>query len=177
MSTANYTRPQDAREQLAAIYDAFADGLYRRALMIVADPAAAEDAVQQAFVKLAAMRRPLNELASAQAYLCAAVRNECYRILARMRPNLTEVEPPGPALLEPVDAALAADDERRKIEAALRALPPEQREVVHLKVYENWTFQQIAANLGVSINTAASRYRYATEKLRQLLADCRPSEV
>ena len=176
MSRDRNTQPQDAREQLAAIYDAFAEGVYRHALMILADPAAAEDAVQQAFLKLAAMGGRVTELASQEAYLRTAVRNECYRILTRNR-DIAEVEPAGPALLEPVDAAMVAEDERRRIETALRALPPEQREVVHLKVYEGWTFQQIATTLGVSINTAASRYRYAMEKLRQLLADCQHGEV
>ena len=80
-------------------------------------------------------------------------------------------------MLEPVDAAFANDDERQAIEAALRALPAEQREVVHLKVYEAMTFQQIADLLGLSLNTAASRYRYATEKLRQSLARFRNDEV
>jgi RNA polymerase sigma-70 factor (ECF subfamily) len=56
-----------------------------------------------------------------------------------------------------------------KIEAALRELPPEQREVIHMKVYEGNTFQQVADLLGVSINTVASRYRYAMDKLHHLL--------
>jgi RNA polymerase sigma-70 factor (ECF subfamily) len=48
----------------------------------------------------------------------------------------------------------------------MRSLPPEQREVVHLKVFEGLTFQEIADLAGESINTVASRYRYALEKLR-----------
>jgi len=42
--------------------------------------------------------------------------------------------------------------------------------VVYLKIYEGKTFQQIADWGGVSINTVASRYRYAIEKLREHLA-------
>ena len=52
----------------------------------------------------------------------------------------------------------------------MRALPAEQREVVYLRVYEGKTFQEIADWLAVSINTVASRYRYAMEKLRERLA-------
>ena len=48
-------------------------------------------------------------------------------------------------------------------------LPAEQREVVHLKVFEGMTFQEIADLCGESINTVASRYRYAIEKLRDQL--------
>jgi RNA polymerase sigma-70 factor (ECF subfamily) len=49
----------------------------------------------------------------------------------------------------------------------LRDLPPDQREVLHLHVYEGLTFQEIGDLAGLSINTIASRYRYALEKLRE----------
>ena len=42
----------------------------------------------------------------------------------------------------------------------------EQRELIALKIDGELTFAEIAACLGISPNTAASRYRYALEKLR-----------
>jgi RNA polymerase sigma-70 factor (ECF subfamily) len=48
-------------------------------------------------------------------------------------------------------------------------LPEEQRTVVHLKLWEEFTFDEIAAALGISANTAASRYRYGIDKLRARL--------
>jgi RNA polymerase sigma-70 factor (ECF subfamily) len=56
------------------------------------------------------------------------------------------------------------------LEGAIRKLPPEQREVVHLHVFEGWTFQEVADASGDSINTVASRYRYALARLRETLA-------
>ncbi len=67
-------------------------------------------------------------------------------------------------------------DERLRLERALRTLPPEQREVVHLKVYEKKTFKEISEMTFVSINTASSRYRYALEKLALLLTEERRSK-
>ncbi|HXI51758.1 MAG TPA: sigma factor-like helix-turn-helix DNA-binding protein, partial [Candidatus Saccharimonadales bacterium] len=52
---------------------------------------------------------------------------------------------------------------------ALAELPTEQRAVVHLKLWEGLTFEAIAEALGLPLNTAASRYRYAIDKLRQRL--------
>jgi RNA polymerase sigma-70 factor, ECF subfamily len=52
---------------------------------------------------------------------------------------------------------------------ALGELPPEQRAVVHLKLWEGLTFEQIADALGIPLNTAASRYRYGLDKLRERL--------
>lgn len=53
------------------------------------------------------------------------------------------------------------------VEVALGKLPEEQREVVVLKVWAGLTLQQIGDSLGVSPNTAASRYRYAIAALRR----------
>ena len=55
------------------------------------------------------------------------------------------------------------------LELAVRELPPEQQEVVTLKIWGDLTFQEIAEALDISINTAASRYRYAMDKLKEKL--------
>ena len=41
--------------------------------------------------------------------------------------------------------------------------------MVHLKLWEGLTFEQIAELLGIPLNTAASRYRYGLDKLRERL--------
>ena len=58
---------------------------------------------------------------------------------------------------------------RRALTVALRELPAEQRAVVHLKLWEEMTFEQIAQSLEIPVNTAASRYRYGLDKLRDRL--------
>jgi RNA polymerase sigma-70 factor (ECF subfamily) len=75
------------------------------------------------------------------------------------------------ARLEPVFFAPVEGEERRAaIEAALARLSEEQREVLVLKIWGELTFDQIAAQLEISPNTAASRYRYALGALRKELA-------
>jgi RNA polymerase sigma-70 factor (ECF subfamily) len=136
--------------------------------MILGDPALAEDAVQQAFTRLLARGR-MTQVASLQAFLRIVVRNEAYRLLARRRPTQSIDDPPA-RLLESSGGAPERLDEQRELEQALRQLAPEQREVIHLKFYEDLTFAQIAEFLDISPNTAASRYRYALEHLRALLS-------
>jgi RNA polymerase sigma-70 factor (ECF subfamily) len=51
----------------------------------------------------------------------------------------------------------------------LAVLPYEQREVFVLHVQSELKFREIAGQLGVSINSVQSRYRYAIEKLRAIL--------
>jgi RNA polymerase sigma-70 factor (ECF subfamily) len=59
------------------------------------------------------------------------------------------------------------DDSQRALVAAIDLLPAEQREVLTLKIWSELTFAEIASALGISQNTAASRYRYALAALKK----------
>ena len=63
------------------------------------------------------------------------------------------------------------DDEgfRAALSDALAELPPDQRAVVHLRLWEGLKFEEIAELLSTSLNTTTSRYRYGIDKLRQRL--------
>ena len=158
---------QPREHWIAQAYDALGPSLYRYALMILADPGLAEDAVQQAFTRLLSRGR-VDDVASAKAFLRVIVRNEAYRLLAARRPTQT-LEQADVHLLEPADDSVERQEEQRQLEQALRQLPPDQREVVHLKVYEQLSFAEIAQLLAIPLNTAASRYRYAIAHLREFL--------
>jgi RNA polymerase sigma-70 factor (ECF subfamily) len=60
------------------------------------------------------------------------------------------------------DAALA-------LQEAMRALPEEQMEIVVMRIWGGMTLEEAAETIGVPLNTAASRYRYALAKLREQL--------
>jgi RNA polymerase sigma-70 factor (ECF subfamily) len=158
-------------DRLAALYDRFAAALFRYAAMILADRAAAADAVHQVFLKLARSGLSFDDRSPALegSYLRRAVRNECYsRLRERRRDIVVTVDA---NLLELVEGLDDRPAERLALEQALGELPAEQREVVHLKLWEGLTFQEIAAATGEPANTAASRYRYAIEKLRHILSE------
>ncbi|MGH9312074.1 MAG: RNA polymerase sigma factor [Vicinamibacterales bacterium] len=91
------------------------------------------------------------------------MRNQCYTML---RLGAREPHPRRP-LVEPAAGTAIDPAERMTLERALATLPPDQREVLHLHVYEGLTFREIADLSGESINTIASRYRYALSKLRE----------
>ena len=72
---------------------------------------------------------------------------------------------------DPVEWFNPEPDEREKaVAAALKLLPPEQREVVTLKIWGDLTFDEIGRQLEISPNTAASRHRYALGSLKKHLA-------
>ena len=96
-------------------------------------------------------------------YLRRAVRNECFSMLRRRR---VRDEDATRSLLEPAGPEPVAPEQRIALERAIRALPVDQREVVHMHVFEGLTFREIAGQSGESINTVAGRYRYALARLK-----------
>ncbi len=64
---------------------------------------------------------------------------------------------------------LPDDDTSRMVQVALAKIPDKFREVVTLKIWGEQTFEQIGNTLGLSPNTAASRYRYAMDALRKVI--------
>ena len=155
-------RPPDD-EWIGRLYDRHGAALYRYAVMVLADPAAAADVVQTVFVSLIRQRASPD---FDERYLRRATRNECFSALRKRRRDALAGAGP---ILETIEGRSDRPDERLALEQALRELPPDQREVVHLKAFEGMTFQEIAELTNESINTVASRYRYAIEKLRESL--------
>ena len=153
----------------AALYDRFAGRLYGVALALLGRAEDAEDAVQEVFTAMVRSRGRLTEVRDLEAYLFTALRRAAGRCAARRarQPVASDVVAEK-AVCEEVQPGRCNPDSGR-LRQALRILPPEQREVIALKIDGELTFGQIAELQGVSVNTAASRYRYALEKLRRVL--------
>jgi RNA polymerase sigma factor (sigma-70 family) len=152
-------------EDLELLYDAHASAAYAFALRLSGSSHAAEDLVQHVFCALA--QKSPQHIPNPRSFLLRCL----YRAwLDTLRRKQTERRLLSQLAQEPVigpDETPA--DEAESLAILLKAvheLPQEQRLVVHLKIWERQTFAEIGAILGISSNTAASRYRYATEKLR-----------
>lgn len=131
----------------------------------------AEDVLQEAFVRYWRHQRQL--AGNPQALLIVSIRRAALD-LARREDRRTArelkadggIELPAPAF----ERLPGEGDERREeIEAALERLPLEQREVLVLKIWHEFTFEQIGEALEIPANTAASRYRYGLSALRKQL--------
>jgi RNA polymerase sigma-70 factor (ECF subfamily) len=162
------------REALAELYDCHAAALFGHAVALARSRADAEDLVQGAFVKLAGLGAPLLGIRSPGAYLHAMVRtafldSERHRAVAAEEP-LDVLDRRGADVESSPDVGdhQKASD-RLALEAALARLPAAQRETVVLHAVEGLTFREVARVIGVSTWTAASRYRVALGRLRQIL--------
>jgi RNA polymerase sigma factor (sigma-70 family) len=88
------------------------------------------------------------------------------------RVGVAEAEDPWDAVIDRLDSAAAAGS--RELAGAVRALPPEEREVLLLVAWEQLTPSQAAAVLGIPAGTARSRLHRARAALRPVLAGAGP---
>jgi RNA polymerase sigma-70 factor, ECF subfamily len=151
-------------EAFAALYDLLGPRLLRVAQAMLPG-GEAEDAVQDVFVELVRRRGDLSRVLDLEAYVFAMLRHGVGRRLQRRQTEKRKL-----LQLTPVDQS-SPPEQNEELEAALAALPAEQREIVALKIDGEMTFAQIAEMMRISPNTAASRYRYAMEKLRSALEE------
>jgi RNA polymerase sigma-70 factor, ECF subfamily len=124
----------------------------------------AQDVIHQVFLKLLEDSR-LRQATDVKAYLFACVRNAALND-ARVRGRNVPLPDEGLAWFDPPVRDYAEEEGLRR---ALIELPDEQRQVTVLHVWGELTFAQIAGILDISANTAASRYRYALVRLRELM--------
>lgn len=159
---------QSGAPALAGLFDLTAQRLVRFATTVTQNQHDAEDAVQVALVRVAARPEHLATANQPWHYLLRIVRNESLAII-RKRKRWSRIGDISDLLTRRYVDQLVQEDNHRAVWKALRALPREQSEVVVLKIWEGMTFAEIGAVLELSPSTAASRYRYAIEKLEQRL--------
>lgn len=154
-------------DAFAALYDRLALRLFNTARTLTDSLPDAEDTVHDLFVELARCRDRLARVSDLDAYIFTMLHHAVSRRRRRRDVDRRVIDAVGRQRAEaggfttqPVEPA---DD---AVTSAVAALPPAQREVIALKIDGGLTFKEIASVLGTSINTAASRYRYALEKLR-----------
>jgi RNA polymerase sigma-70 factor (ECF subfamily) len=127
--------------------------------------AAPEDVVQEAFLKLVRQRQPPHDHV---AWLYRVVRNgaiDAGKTARRRQARESAVARPERWFVEPAVDGLDAET----AVAALRKLPPEQRETIVARHWGGLSFEQIAEAAGCSASTAFRRYGAGIDVLRQEL--------
>lgn len=156
------------RDEFREAFHCHKDAVYRFAWRMTNSPEAAEDVAQEVF--LALLRRPeafdpaRGEL---RGFLFGAARNQ---VRKRWRDAGRWVELDEDAFVAPAVADLAVGE---AVAAAIRELPPLQREVLVLSEYEELSLEEIARAVDAEVGTVKSRLFRARENLRRGLAPLR----
>jgi len=157
---------------VAALFTAEATRLVSLARFFVEDRTAAEDLVQEAFIRLSRSAHRIRDPERAAAYLRSIVIN-----LARdhNRRGLVSLRHRPPAVLDEPSAeeTAAARESRSEVVAALRLLPHRQRDCLVLRYYLDLPVDQIAATLGISANSVKTHLQRGMRALATTLEEKR----
>jgi RNA polymerase sigma-70 factor (ECF subfamily) len=143
---------------LEPIWREWSERLHNYAYALTGNQDEADDILGDVMANMA--RQGWRLVRNPRAYLFTAIRNTA-RSRARRAARRTTMSRSDPPPIQ--------DAESAAVREAVLALPAEQREVVVLHVWGGLTLDEIGRTVGVSPNTAASRYRYALAKLRESL--------
>ncbi len=164
-------RSTDADALVVTLFEAEGARLIQLARWFVDDRTAAEDLVQEAFVRLTRHQQRINDPERAAAYLRSIVVN-----LARdhNRRGLMSLRHRPPAEVDDRSARgrlRAADESRREVIEALRGLPRRQRDCVVLRYYLELSVGAIAETLGLSPNSVKTHLQRGLRSLKAELEE------
>src|SRR5262245_36695800 len=146
-------------------------GIYFLARRFVRDDDAAKDIAQRAFIKAF---QGLNGLRGGCAFRAWLYRIAANLALNYLRDHARELRTPDAGTELPVDAVgtarIAAEEDQERLRDAIVKLPPKQRLVLELRIFDELPFKEIAEVAASSENAAKVNFHHAVKRLRELLA-------
>jgi len=158
----------DATQAVTEIYSTHYRSLVRLAVLLVRDVATAEEVVQDSFVAMHSAWRRLRDSDKALSYLRQSVVNRSRSVLRHRVVVDRNAPKPAPDMPSAEQGALSLL-ERSAVIAALRTLPPRQREALVLKFYADLSEAQIAASMGISQGAVKSHTARGMASMRAVL--------
>lgn len=148
------------------------NGLCRYALSYVQDAHAAEDVVQDTFIRIWESKREVITSPDIRYYLITAVRNNCISALRKAKSSLLQFPEHAPEGEPEPFRTLSqrreeANEQQRKISDALNALPAKCREVFLLIKMQGLSYKQAADTLGISVKTVEAQMGKALRVMRE----------
>ena len=158
-------------QAFAALYDRHSRAAYSLAYRMMGERQAAEDLVQDAFLKVwRASESYRVERGSVRTWLLSIVHNrgiDQIRSMASRRRTQERVEVSAPRF-QPSEAFAESwrNSQREQIREALKTLPPEQLKILELAYFSGYTHVEIAELLGLPLGTVKGRMRLGLKKVR-----------
>ena len=152
-------------EALRAFYVGTRQQLYTYAVSITGNREAAEDAIQGVFEKLL---RCEGLPADLRPYIFRSIRNAAFDAWRRTKVRTDSIFDAA-AVLEAVEPGAPVASPTGELDPLLQRLSPDERETIVLKIYGEFTFQQIADLRQVPLPTVASWYRRGLDQLKTIL--------
>ena len=170
--------PPGAPDTFEALFREHYKGLHAYATTILKNEDAAEDVVQNNFMRLWKMREGGKMPDSPAAYLYRAVYNESLNILKHEKVKMAHQQ--YTLHSAPGESAAAGGDLRAleaRLDAALRELPEACRSIFQMSRFEDLKYREIADRLGISVKTVETQMGKALRMLRLRLAEHLPAAL
>ena len=161
--------PEQATTLVARLYREEAGSLVRLARIFTDDRNAAEDLVQEAFIRLQRSAHRLRDHDKAAPYLRSIVLNLARDHNRRGLMSLRHTETAVPQEDASVEAEVVAAENQREVIAALLELPGRQRDCLVLRFYLDLTERECAETLGISSNSVKTHCRRGLAALEKRL--------
>ena len=159
---------QGDSEAFEVLYRSTEKAVYALALSILRNPHDAEDIVQETYLKVRAAAHLYVPQGKPLAWLFTITKNLCRDLLRGQ--SRTEAAPDGAE--DDLRFSYVSDPtDRLVLEAALKALGEEERQVVLLHAASGLKHREIARDLGLPLSTVLSRYSRALKKLQRYLTE------
>ena len=156
---------------LAELYDRYGRLAYALILRVVRDVGAAEDLVQETFLRVWTRAQAFDaQKGSIGPWLLAVARNRAIDYLrsagGRERNNVEFEETGHPSLFIDMEQGILASDRARRVKAAVEKLSASQRQVIELAYFEDLTQTEMAERMGQPLGTVKTWVRSALKNLR-----------
>ncbi len=162
-----------SKDALGHIYEKYKKDLFVLAVTLLNETSAAEDVVHDVFLSFVRTIEKFQLTGSLKGYLLTCVANRVRNVNKAKNQQSIEAAPEElvrSGLNEPL-RSIICNEQLQQLRSTMAQLPYDQREVIMLHYQAQMTFKTIAKLLGISVNTAKSRYRYGLDKLRLILND------
>ena len=150
------------REALSVVYDSMSRMIFSVALAVTGSVADAEDVLQDTMIGIVRSAHTYQKGTNARAWILAMARNRAINMVNRRKHTvpLEEITDfPDPASREPSNHISALE--------LLRPLSEKDRQIVLLRLYQELSFEEIAAAMGITLSAAQKRYQRAIHKLKK----------
>jgi RNA polymerase sigma factor (sigma-70 family) len=161
------------RERYAVLVERYRDRYARYAARMLGSADAAEDAVQDAFVRAYDQLAQCRDPDKFVGWFFLILRNRCFAERRRNRTSAPLEAADGVAAADRTDGGAEIAERRRALQLALLELTPDQREVFVMKHVEGLSYGEIAERLSTSVASLKMRMHRAYDKLREQLREQR----
>lgn len=156
-------------DAFAVLFKANYKSLCISALLLVKDEEVAEDVVQDVFLKIWNKRTELDQVTNFSSYLYISVKNACLDQLrkAKYTEDISEIEISDTGL-DPFHS-MSVKELNKNLQEATASLPVQCKIIFEMVYIDGKKYQEVADELGLSINTVKTQLKRALEKMRAIM--------